>query len=273
MKTIFDFKNYKDYLIHLGGARNRRTGFKSLLAKAANCNSTYISQVLSGSINFSLEQAERINHFLNHTPDESHYFLLMIQIERAGTTSLKKYFKNQLDDLIKKRNQIQGRLEMSSNLTAEEKSKYYSSWLYSAVHMAITIPTKNRQSDFICDTLNISEKKLEEVLQFLLQTGLIQRTPNGFIAGATKIHLGSDSVDIIKHHTNWRVEAIKSLEMPRTNDVHYSAVASIGTADLIHLREVFLEFIRTTVKEIGSSKEEELCVFNLDFFSLNKKAK
>lgn len=273
MKTIFDFKNYKDYLIRLSGAKNRRTGFKSSLAKAANCNSTYISQVLSGHTNFSLEQAEQINHFLNHTPDEGHYFILMVQIERAGTAALKKYFKNQLDELIKKRNHIQGRLEMSSVLTVEDKSKYYSSWLYSAVHMAVTIPTKTRQLEFICETLNVSEKTLEEVLQFLLQTGLIQRVPNGYIAGTTKIHLGDDSVDIIKHHSNWRIEAIKSLEVPRSNDVHYSAVASISAADMLRLREVVLEFIRVTVKEIGNSPEEELCVFNLDFFSLNKKAK
>jgi uncharacterized protein (TIGR02147 family) len=272
MKTIFDFKNYKDYLVQLGGAKNRRTGFKSSLAKAANCNSTYISQILSGHTNFSLEQAEQINHFLNHTPDEGHYFLLMVQLERAGTAALKKYFKNQVEDLIEKRNQIQGRLEMSSELTIEDKAKYYSSWLYSAVHMAITIPVKAKQLEFICETLNITPKKLEEILQFLLKTGLIQRGPNGFIAGTTKIHLGNDSADIIKHHSNWRIEAIKSLEIPRSNDVHYSAVASIGAADMLRLREVFLEFIRTTVKEIGNSPEEELCVFNLDFFSLNKKA-
>lgn len=271
MKTIFNFKNYKDYLLSLSGTKNRRSGFKSALAKAANCNNTYVSQVLSGTSNFSPEQAEQINHLLNHTPDESHYFLLLVQIERAGTLALKKYFKKQIEDLIQKRNQIQGRLEMMSELSAQDKAKYYSSWLYSAVHMAITIPRKSKQLEFICDTLNISSKKLEEILSFLLQTGLVQRGPDGLISGVTKIHLGNDSADILKHHSNWRIEAIKSLESPLTNDLHYSAVVSMSSEDIIRLREIFLEFIRTVTKEIAKSPEEELCAFNLDFFTLNKK--
>ena len=269
MKSLFEHKDYKTYLSERAGPKGARTGFRSGLAEAAGCNLTYVSQVLSGPRDFSLEQAEQASAFLGHTPEERHYFLLLVQKARAGTKALEKYFEEQLDGVRASRLQLKNRIAPGAALSKEHQYTYYSSWIYAAVHVGISIP-QLQTKEALARYLHLRGEVVQPVLDFLVEAGLAVEEKNRYRIGPTMIHLGNDSKNILRHHANWRARALVSLEKESASDLHYSAAVSVSRADAIRLKSRLMDVIQQTVKEIGASPEEEVFCFALDFFGLKE---
>ena len=101
----------------------------------------------------------------------------------------------------------------------------------------------------IAEALAIPPQKVAEVVRFLISTGLIVEKIGRLAMGPASIHLGSDSSMISKHHTNWRMRAIQSLDVPRVR------------AALVRA----LEEVRAIVKP---SPEEEVYAYSLDLFRM-----
>jgi uncharacterized protein (TIGR02147 family) len=268
-KSIYNFSNYKEYLMSRVGHPGQRKGIKSLLAKALQCQPTYVSQVFNGNADFSAEQADIINRFFGHSRDESIFFLLLIQKNRAGTRSLKEFVQVQINELLAKRMEISERIGQSAALTQEQQSTYYSSWHFAAIHVALTVP-QLRTKESIGRYLRIPVKKIAEVLKFLLETGLIQTNGLEYSTTPMQIHLGNDSHNITKHHSHWRQQALESLERAELTDLHYSTVVSLSREDALQIRERILEEIKTNQAIIKDSLEEELFAYTLDFFSMRR---
>jgi len=104
-----------------------------------------VSQVLNDRYHFSLEQAEAATQFLGLSQDESRCFILLVEIQRAGTPSLKQYFLKQLAELRELHLMIKERIGVSSALTEHHQTIYYSFWHYAAVHTAYSHFRSNRQ--------------------------------------------------------------------------------------------------------------------------------
>jgi uncharacterized protein (TIGR02147 family) len=268
-KNLYDFHDYRSYIAAVVGPQNTRKGIRGAIAKVLQCQSTYVSQVLYGRANFSLEQGELLSEFLGHTQDERHYFLLLLQKERAGTKRLEKYFVEQIDDIHRKRMVLTDRLGSKNQLSKENQSIYYSSWQYSAIHVALTVPGLNR-AQVLSEFFRIPLKRVSELLTFLCESGLAVRRGEQFDPGTVQMRIGNSSHNIVKHHTNWRNQAVDSLERETISDLHYSGVVSLSQADVFLIKDRLLDFIRDSLKTVRDSKEEELYVLCLDWFSMRK---
>jgi hypothetical protein len=197
---------------------------------------------------------------------------MLIAKARSGTKALEAFFQEKLDLLLKKRFVLKERMGNSSKvLTEVEQATYYSSWQYAAVHMALTIPYLQKRRA-LAEFFNLSTSRISTILGFLLQNGLAIRDGDLFKTGETQIRLGNDSSNIIKHHSNWRQQAVDSLEREGIQDLHYSGVASISQADIKLIKNRLIELIKECAGTIKDSKEQELVCLNLDFFNLRKKA-
>lgn len=260
-KKIFDFLSYKDFLENLTLPR----GFRSKMAEAIGCQRAFISQVLQGDAHFNLEHGERLARFLELNEDESHYFLLAIQYARAGTEPLRKYFLRQLESVQAKRLMLRNRVTNDRELSAEDKSRYYSAWFYGATRVAVTIPTLRTRAALV-KRLGLSPKKMSEVLDFLVAVGLLEARGDEFHPTALHLHLGSDSSLITKHHTNARLQSLKSLERENDSDLHYSVIVSLSEADVRELRAQCVDFVEKLQRKVRDSKEEVLYSFALDFY-------
>lgn len=265
--SIFEYDNYKEFLISRVGPRQSRQGVRKAIASFLNCQPTYISQVLYKTAHFSMEHAERLSQFFHFTPEETHFFLLLLQKERAGTKNLENYFAKQLDSIRIQRLNLTKRLGKENALSKKERSLYYSSWHYSAIHMACTIP-EWQSIQKLCAFLKIPKRRISEIIEDLVQMGLIEKKGDSVQAKINQIRIGVDSSFISRHHTNWRLQAIAALERETFRDFHYSAVATVSQADVIRIKNQFLDFVSSLVQEIRKSKEEELYAINLDFFNM-----
>ncbi len=266
---LFDYRSYKPYLLAVSGGKTLRRGMKAKLAQAAECQSTYISHVLHGQAHLSPEQAERISRFLQHGKEEAQYFLMLLHHDRAGSTELKKFYREQIEEQIQKRMNLVNRLGAKNALTEEQHTIYYSSWQYAAVHMALTIPQLQSKAA-LAQHFQIGHARLDQILDFLVRTGLARQDRNQFTTGELLVRIGKESPHLFKHLSHWRQQAIESLERQLPEDLHYSAVVTLAKSDVPKLRERMLEALKENIKIIQESKEEEVYVYNIDFFSLKK---
>lgn len=268
--SVFEYSSYKSYLKALESQKSSfQKGFRSRLAETLSCQNAYVSQILNTHANFSLEQGLKIASFLRQSESETRYFVLLIEHARAGTVELKAYFKRDLDSLREKHLNIKERVPKAKELSFEDQSIYYSSWIYPTVHMMITIPHLASVAK-IAVALEVSEEIINETLSFLVSTGLVDEVRGEFKSGATQIHLSKDSPFISQHHRNWRAAVTQYLTAKKDKGIHYSTVSSLSHDDAEKLKSKLVKVIQEYVEVIQPSKEETLYNFNLDFYSLIK---
>ena len=268
--NVFEYQDYKPYLaewIHSRPGNGR--GEKSRMAERARCQLAYISQILNGPAHFSLEQAEALNPLLEHTEDEGDFFLLLLQRSRAGTPTLRRYFDRKIQNVLNQRLVLKNRLTDQKTLTRENQATYYSHWAYCAIHMGTLVPAL-RTPRALADYFAIGIEKTVEILEFLESTGLVVKKDGLFHPGNVRIHLESDSPMISKHHTNFRLQAMRALETSTPHELHYSSVVGISKDDLPRVRELLVKTIEDVRAIIKTSKDDAIYCYNLDLFGLGR---
>lgn len=268
-KEIFDFEDYRAYLNSwIKSQPKNGRGMRALLAKDMSSPVSHISQVLKGLTHFTFEQGEEINSTLGHTAEQAEFFLLLLQFGRAGTPKLKNRLREQIHKVRTGRLILKKRLEVKTTLNNESQAMFYSSWHYTAIHILLTIP-QFQTKETVSKALGLSLKRTNEMLEFMLSLGLIELKSGRYTVGTTRVHLGSDSPMISKHHINWRLQAIQSLEKEDfLEQLHYSSVVSIAKDDVLRIKAILVKAIENAKNVIRDSKEEELHSFCLDFFKV-----
>jgi uncharacterized protein (TIGR02147 family) len=267
-ESIFDFSDYKAYLdwkIRSMPAGGR--GFRSKLAEHIRSQKAFVSQVLKGEAHFNLEHADSINHLLHHDREESRYFLLLIQEIRAGTQSLREFFQSQRMEILNSRLLLKNRLKSEEQISEEHKGKYYSSWIYGAIRVGLTIP-RLRRRESLMTALGIKEEQFLEAIAFLEAAGFIERKGEEYLPTKTHLHIGHDHSLIVRHHTNWRLRTMDALARSNPEELHYSAVVSLSKKDMQKIRSILVTAVEKSMEVIKESPEEELCVICADLFPI-----
>lgn len=267
MKSVFEEKDHYSYLSAQLDPRRAARGTKLRLAKHPRVQPAFISQVLKRKHPLSLELAESANTFLGHSLEESEYFLLMVSHDRAGTVALRQVYKRSMDDFLRRRQEVIGRLGRKGEISSAAQGVYYSSWLYSAIHVATTIPHLRKLKPLL-DFFGIPLGRMREILQFLQENRLIEKSGEDFLATKNWIRLARTSPLINKLHSNWREVAVANLAYQTEEDLNFSGIYSLDEASAREIREALLECIKKQVKVIEQAPEKKLYVLGVDFFSL-----
>lgn len=267
--NIFKYLKYKAFLTDwIDGSPNKGRGVRKKIAVAAGCQLPYVSHVLNGAYHFNSEQIDGIARLLKLRQVEHEYLLLLVQFERAGTDSLKKFYKRLIEDMAIKNTTIQQKLKSKNALSSLDRNTYYSEWTYSAIHMLATIP-KFRTFNKIAEHLNLPLTKVEICVEKLISMGLLKLINGELHPQQVDLHLDKDSMNIRQHHTNWRIKALNSLDNMQEHHLHYSLAFTIKKEDFIKVREVISTAIKDSADIIRPSEEEDLAVLNIDLFDLN----
>ena len=264
--SVFDWDDYRAYLLGLIQSKPSR-GFRSALADAIGCQRTFISQVLKGTADFSLEHSEAISQFLGHTEDEADFFLMLVLHSRAGNRALKARIKRKLQTVREQRRILKNRFKEAETLSLEDQVIYYSSWIYGAIRVILTIP-EYRTKEKIAKHLQADALTINKAFEFLLTRGLIEERSGEFFSTQKHMYLGNDSALISRHHINWRMRAIYSIDHERDSDLHYSSVISLSAEDVARIRNALTSTLETIRKTVNDSREE--CLYSLcaDFFEV-----
>jgi len=267
MKNIYDFNDFRSYLAYALPTQGEQRGSRSRLAEKIGVQKGFISSVLAGSAELSLELGYRISSFLSQTCKEREHFLLLIQKSRAGSKELENHYEEKIREAKERQREINERVKPTDKLQEVDQLKYYSHWVYVAIHMCLRVPA-TQTTHSISRYLKVPIDKVTEALEFLTRTGIAIKKDDHFEVGPTRIHIGSDSPFVTSHHRNWRLQTMQSIDRVNRDDLHYSLVMSISPEVAQQIREILLHAIQTMEPAIKEAKDEVVYALTLDLFSV-----
>ena len=262
---MFDYDDYKVYIRSVISAENNR-GYGKRLAEAAGCQRSYLSSVLHSHNHLTPDHALGLAHFWKMGPKEEDYFLLLVDHERSSTPSLRKRIQRKLAALRSESENLSKRLDRPSLSSFPEESLYYSSWIWSALHIMVSVPSL-RTSQALAQKIGLPEAYILECLSALEKMNLVKRTKNIWAHGSTNIHIARDSPLVALNHNNWRQRAVLSAQT-RSQGVHFTTVTALNLEARQKIKSLILKLVDDFSTIAGPAPSEEVFCMNLDFFEI-----
>lgn len=263
---ICDYQDYKLFLKDkIASFPKSGHGVARKLSEHLGVNSVVISQVLSGDKHFTIEQSLKVADFFFLKPAEKDYLVLMVSQERSGTHDLKTYYQTKMDQIKNEVLSIKENFAQARELTEPEKAQFYSNWYYSGIRLAVSIPDY-RTVEAISQKFLIPEDKVREILQFLMQVGLIEEKDGLFRAGSRFTMITRESPFVNNHRRNWRLKALENLTAPPKDAIHMSVPFGLSCESYEFVHREILAFTDRISKEIQTGLSQELACLNIDWF-------
>jgi uncharacterized protein (TIGR02147 family) len=268
MVSVYDFKNYRKFMEKVWESLpNSGHGQSKKLAEHLNVHTTLISQIFSGAKSFSPEQAILACDFFGLSENETDYFLLLVQLDRAGSHKLKLQIERQISQHQEKAQELVHRLQSKKQLSEEQRAIFYSDWSYSAIRQLTAISGFD-SPESIANYLKLPIRRIREALQFLLESGLCIEEKGKVKIGPQSTHLESSSPWVRTHHTNWRLKAVENLPADQGLKLHYTCPMTLSARDAAKIRSVLVKMLEELDPIIEPSPSEELFCLNIDWFNV-----
>lgn len=274
MKSIFEYKDYTLFLKDVLAENKSTRGFQNKLAKALGIHSSYITRTLSGSVNLTPDHAADLAAFLSMNENQTQCLLLLVQMQRAGTKTLKRILQKQLDALYKQNGENNIKIKDASNINyinkKSEAVQYYSFWHHMPIHLMLLNPSPAKQAtSYIAQRLNITECAVQESIQLLADMGVIEKKGNHWIVKIQHVHWGqSENQDIDRSiyqaHTYWRQEFALRTYRKRPDDWRATVMLSVGEDDFNLIKEELSQCMAKIRKISVNAKDEDVFVIGMD---------
>ena len=263
--NIFVFEDFRQYLREfLAHEELQTSGARKRLLQATGISSSFLTQVLSDKKSMSNEQGLEVALHFNLSEVETDYFILLLELDRAGTEKLKKRLRSKILVLQQQAQKISSKVQPSVVLSEEQKAIYYSNWIYTAIRNLV--PTDLGASpQKLAAKLGLPLSSVESAVQFLLEIGLIKKEQGrlGYQPGYT--HLNSNHPLILRHHQNWRQRGIARMDHYNEDHLHYTCPMAISKEAAKLIRARLAEEIKNLGKLLRDQPETAYCL-NIDFF-------
>ncbi|RYZ77370.1 MAG: TIGR02147 family protein [Proteobacteria bacterium] len=192
---LYSFQDYREFLTVALAERGRRKA----LCDFVPCQTTFFSNVMKGGANLSLEHSIRVCEFLGLSDKESHYFMLLVHLGKAGSEELRDYFRKQIRGVQKEQEQIRSQISEHDTVPLQQQLMLYRSWIYVAIHILCAVPEfASRRA--IREHLKLPATEIEPAIDFLIRIGVLKESRGQLKLGSTRIHLPKDSPFLQKHH-------------------------------------------------------------------------
>ncbi len=262
ISLVYTHDDYRSYLEERLSSPEFGRGAKLKLANFLSCQPSFISQVLSGKNDLSLEHAHKMNHFFNHADEESQYFITLVMLSKAGSFDLQKFFREQLRKQREQQMQIH-KVVQKRELREDELLYYYSNWLCVSIHMLVTIE-KYQDPKTLQAKLGAADAEFLEAVNFLSRTGLIDSINGRLEVGDNHIHLKKTSPYAQSASVLTRLKVLEKLKLSDPRAVNYSSNFTISKRSYEALRKRILDFVVELDEHIQADDPEEFCTLVLD---------
>lgn len=268
MKNIYEFNDYKEFVNYwLEIQPKAGRGLLSQIAKELGIHTTLLSHTLRGDKHLNSEQGILLADYLGLSENECHFFLLLIQRDRAGNIKLKQKYEKDILQIRTELKDVSKRVLTHAKLTETQKAQFYSSWIYAAIRQLSSIPEYQTRAK-LAGAFEIKKDELNRVLNFLLEAGLCVEKDNRLLIGPANTHIETSSPYVFSHHKNWRLKGFEKHNNLSPEELMYSAPFTISEKDFAHIREEVIKLIQNLVTTVGKTKNERLACFSVDLFYL-----
>lgn len=271
--NLFKFDDYKDYIQARieSSPQNGRGQFKAIATKL-KMHPTLVSRIFNGSREKELtfEQAADLAAFLKLTELETDYFLVLVELNRAGSASLKNNILKRKQKLRRQAAEIYSSFENTHELSEADRAIYYSHWYYTAIHLLTDIP-EYQNIDAISQHLNLPLETVRKALDFLVAVNIVCSKDSHKVlsCGPTWVLEPAQSPYATRHHMNWRLKAIERVQDRKPSEKFLTLPVTISQEDRESILQMIVEFVATVKKTVEPSPPEQLCILCVDLFNAN----
>jgi uncharacterized protein (TIGR02147 family) len=262
---IYQYEDYKEYLEEVFKSLGR--GQKSKIAEHLRVHSSLLSQILKGDKHFTLEQGCGLCEFLQLSEEETEYFLVLLELARAGSDSLREHFLHVLRKLQKSSYELGKYLPGTMALDDEAMLILGSQWHFSAILSLLSIPGY-QSVDSIARYFKLPRKLVHRLVKILVAKGLCTQKAGILKAADKSPHISLGSPLISQYHLSWRLKAIQRAENLQKDELMLSGQTAVSKKDYQKIRKLLTELIQKVGNISDKTKEEQLMCLNIDFFKL-----
>lgn len=263
---IFQYAEYRAVMAYFVDKHKSIRGYRTKMASAINCSSAYLSQVMNSHVQLSQDQGLLLANFWSLAKLETDFFLALIGQERAGTPELKAYIGEKIERLREKHTNVGHYVAQQNTLSLELAAEYYSSWLYQAIHVAISVPQIDSLAKLVA-RFGCDRDRVSAVLHRLMTMGLIEEDPSGgWRATQLHTHVDRDSPNFANQHKNWRLKSCEDSVINSSDSVLYTGVYSLSQKTAEIMRNLLLDTISKAHDEVVGSAEEEVFTLQIDWY-------
>jgi uncharacterized protein (TIGR02147 family) len=267
MAGVYSFNDYREFLrAHATQEPGKRSGELTRMAAAAGIFPSYLSQILNGRRDLNLDQAVKVADHCGMKKPERRYFLLLVQLARAGSQRLKDETLSEMEDLRENHLRLSSRLPNQRELSLSEMTEFYSTWQYIAIRLYTAIPAYQTVSS-LSAKLGVGEKQVRVILDFLVKTGLCVEYEAGKYSYTTAhMHLASDQPTVLRHHANWRLYALnRHAILDPARELAYSGIFALSAKDVYKIRALLPGWIDQVREITDPSPSRQVFCLNLDW--------
>jgi len=164
MQPVYSYRSYRKLLNDW--VASQRHGSKTELSHAMGCQNSHLSRVLREEVHLTMDQAFGACEHLKLAEGEARYFLKLVEFERAATPAYRAQIRRQLDGIKSEQENLAKRFQERAIGDYEREMTYYSSWIWSAIHVATYIPGLTAPRE-IAQRLNLDETLVKNHLVML----------------------------------------------------------------------------------------------------------
>lgn len=245
-------------------------GLVKNLAELLGVASPQVSQFLSGVKTVTVDQAFLIARYFSWSELETEYWMALVDYERANHHEVKNHFRKKLEKIKKDSLNISKVVSQTTELSDNDKSRFYSSWIFSAVRLYCSIGDGKRVAEIHQAFLEFDPSELNEVIEFLMKTQLLKKNGLLYEMGAQRTFVPKGSPFLKQHQSNWRLRALERAHVITDEELMFTAPMSISAAGFKKIRKDLQAWIQKITEELPSYGDaEEVVCLNLDLFRVD----
>ncbi len=271
MKTVTEYKSYREYILDYYKERKRCSAFtwREFAKVAGFASGSYLKLVCDGKTRLREEGAKKTALAMGLLGYELDYFVLLVRYEGAKTEQEKKKCFEEMQALGEA-NRVK--------ILGSEMYTYYETWKHSVVReLAVAMPgAKPNEIAKMCKPA-ISAADVSDSLRFLLKAGLLTRDIKGnYHQTSTSLSTGNLNVVAVAVHSLLRQMgefALDALDKLPISERHFSGITMGMTAESYKkVVEELAECRKRIVSIVSADKNiEKVCRLNMQLFPLTEK--
>ena len=270
--SIFDFDDYRDFLIKVGmpdGLYSHTSNNLQAWAKRLGYKSpSSLTMVLKGQRSPSFDMTRALSDDLKMTVKEKQYFELLVQLEKAN-----KKDKDPKEILLKIASLNTDKNSISLGL---KEFSAISEWYFLAIKQLISTPSFIEDEDWIYRRLRkkVTPSQIKNALNIMIEMETIGRDKNGRLVVQKEGLLTTNDVpsSAIKRHHFGMIN--RSLEAINEQDVNERQVTSVTmkvkNEDVLEAKKYIFDFIKDFNEKFSTTEANELFQLNMQFFKHTK---
>ena len=270
--SIFDFSNYRDFLMKRGLPNGLYGHTKNNLAHLANelgyKSPSSLSMVLSGERFPSDEMVERLCGHFKMNGREKRYMKLLIELDKK--TKKNKDTKDILEQIEKastEKNSLSIDLKQFSTI---------SEWYYIAIKQLIDTPNFIEDEDWIYKRLRkkVTPSQIRTALSHLQELNIVKRDHTSRLQVVSPGLITTNDVPssaIRRHHVGMLERASEAiLEQPVEQRQINSTTLRIKLEDMSEAKRAIFDFLKEFASRFLDEEASDVYQFNIQLFQLTK---